>query len=106
MSEEADKLEGITMEEWYGGFAKIESTDPAVRRALNTPIKDMENNEVEQLKLQLKVSLENQLNAAKEIVELQNKNRELEQMIERVLPDLSSYHLVPSWYREFKERKY
>jgi hypothetical protein len=105
MSKEADKLEGITMEEWYGGLSKIESTEPAVRGALNTPIKDMENNEVEQLKLQLKVSLENQLNAAKEVVELQNKNRELEQMIERVLPDLPSYHLVPSWYREFKERK-
>jgi len=34
MSEEADKLEGITMEEWYSGFAKIESTDPAVNHGL------------------------------------------------------------------------
>jgi hypothetical protein len=32
------------------------------------------------------------------------QKKELMEMLDRVIPDLPSYHTVPSWYEEFKHK--
>jgi len=73
-----------------------------------------ENTLVEMLKLrdqtiqELRKALEvnNSLlsQVARELSDERSQKGELMEMLDRVIPDLPSYHTVPSWYEEFKHK--